>query len=178
MKDLELIKSNLEEYLELLKAKKRNDGETWTQPSGRKVTKKNGKIVPVAEGGNNKKEKDSTTEKTKLKESYKNYKLMKDIESEIDSNPKAPISISDKGMKMVEKIQNKKEFAKKVMEHKKISDFRVKTIMDSAKSRSKLPDAPDRWDLLSEHEKSLVRQDNVSSGKLDYLHKLLTKEDG
>lgn len=47
MENLQVIKSNLIEYLEILKAKKRNEGEVWTQPSGRKVTKKNGKIVPA-----------------------------------------------------------------------------------------------------------------------------------
>lgn len=42
------IKSMNPEEIEILKAKRRNEGETWTQPSGRKVTKKNGKIVPVS----------------------------------------------------------------------------------------------------------------------------------
>lgn len=35
---------------EFIKAKRRHEGETWTQPSGRRVTKKNGKIVPVKHG--------------------------------------------------------------------------------------------------------------------------------
>lgn len=38
------------ESIDILKGgKRRKDGETWTQPSGRKVTKKNGKIIPVFE---------------------------------------------------------------------------------------------------------------------------------
>lgn len=48
-----VIKTNLNNCLQLLlilKAKRRNNGEVWTQPSGRKVTKKNGKILPVSEG--------------------------------------------------------------------------------------------------------------------------------
>lgn len=38
------------ESIDILKGgKRRKDGETWTQPSGRKVIKKNGKIIPVFE---------------------------------------------------------------------------------------------------------------------------------
>ncbi|NCN09700.1 MAG: ParB N-terminal domain-containing protein [Leptospira sp.] len=46
-----LTKSQIRnESIDILKGgKRRKDGETWTQPSGRKVTKKNGKIIPVFE---------------------------------------------------------------------------------------------------------------------------------
>lgn len=58
MDNFSIIKSNLSEFLEILKAKRREEGEVWTQPSGRKVTKKNGKIIPVkGEGGKKPKEK-------------------------------------------------------------------------------------------------------------------------
>jgi hypothetical protein len=43
-----LKKLSLELSIQILKGKlKRNEGEVWVQPSGRKVTKKNGKIIPV-----------------------------------------------------------------------------------------------------------------------------------
>jgi ParB/RepB/Spo0J family partition protein len=46
-----LTKSQIRnESIDILKGgKRRKDGETWTQPSGRKVTKKNGRIIPVFE---------------------------------------------------------------------------------------------------------------------------------
>lgn len=93
MKDLEIIKSNLAEFLDILKAKKRNDGEVWTQPSGRKVTKKNGKIVPVSEGKKQPKDKEKPEEK----------KLNKNKVTKINKNN---TSLPTKNN---QKINNKKE---------------------------------------------------------------------
>lgn len=42
--------------IEILKAKKRQEGEVWTQPSGRKVTKRGGRIIPVSDLQRGKKE--------------------------------------------------------------------------------------------------------------------------
>ena len=58
----------LQLLIQIQKAKRRNEGETWTQPSGRRVTKKNGKIVPVVGGKGKKKEEPKKEEKKKQPE--------------------------------------------------------------------------------------------------------------
>lgn len=89
MKDLAIIKSNLSEFLDILKAKKRNEGEVWTQPSGRKVTKKNGKIIPVSEGKKQPKGKNDSEKKPKEKTKditadSKEYKNLQDTVDELN----------------------------------------------------------------------------------------------
>jgi hypothetical protein len=47
-----ILRSTDSNEVEIMKARKRNDGETWTQPSGRKVTKRGGKIIPLSNNNN------------------------------------------------------------------------------------------------------------------------------
>jgi hypothetical protein len=46
---LSVIRSMDSQEIEIMKAKRRNEGEVWTQPSGRKVTKRGGHIIPVSD---------------------------------------------------------------------------------------------------------------------------------
>ncbi len=67
---------------DLEKAKRRREGESWTQPSGRRVKKVSGKIVPIKPTGTDKKEKPDDGEKTVLQpadKQKKDYDKVSDI---------------------------------------------------------------------------------------------------
>jgi hypothetical protein len=114
MEDVLVMKAKIEGFLEILKARKRNDGEVWTQPSGRKVTKKNGKIIPVKEVKNKQEEpekkqkeqskiaskkfeeKKQQSEKNKKQKPFQTKKP-KTKKQKVSKNKNSSVSQNDKG---------------------------------------------------------------------------------